>query len=373
MRRIRWQFGMIVALTLTGGCAHLEARKVPLDKRLTDTDQHYKGFRYYLPRPYIVVSQRVCVGSHLITGKLMQGTSGALYMETVNEVGQATYRDLRGVDQTMAAKVESALSYVYYDGAAAGQGAPAIKSPGTAPPGTPNAPLGTPFGAPGLKPPVAPKPAEKKDSKDVAGTVLEVAPPVAPRFLPLADVPAVPVVSAAQLALRLADTAKPGGGSPVSDGAAPAPFQFITLPDFEEQMAVRDVNFAAKGKYQMKFADGWQLRSVGGSWDATEVAVKALQVLGDAVKAAGAVRAEQLNKLPVATRRMADITGLGRPQVLVVLVQATYLEPGVYKLLKSSEQHEAAPGEVPLDGTCALISELGLPLVTDHQFYLLQP
>jgi hypothetical protein len=189
-------------------------------------------------------------------------------------------------------------------------------------------------------------------------------------------------VTADQLAKSLADTAAagavakttpadtPGKGSP----AAPSPFQFITLPDFEEQMAIKDVNFAAKGKYELKFADGWQLRSVGGAWDATEVAVRALQVLGDAVKAAASVRAEQLNKLPTTVKSQKDITAGGtRLQVLVVRVEAVYINPGIYKLLKSSEQQAPTPAEAATGTDCALISELGLPLVTDVQTYLLQP
>jgi hypothetical protein len=71
---------------------------------------------------------------------------------------------------------------------------------------------------------------------------------------------------------------------------------------------------------------------------------------------------------------VGDVTDGGRRrQVLVVLVQATYVEPGFYKLLKSSERRDAAPGEGALDANCALLAGLGLPLVSDMQAYLLQP
>jgi hypothetical protein len=349
MARSRRVHYAALVLLLTSGCANLEARKVPLADRLNGTDQKYKGFRYYLPRPYVVVSQRVCVGQHLVAGKLMRRPDGAFFLQTVDEQGRHRYLDLQGADQSREIVDEAGLDYVYYDVAA-------------------------------LASPVQPQADKPKGKGTGSAPELESAagtdPPDAVRQLIAGG--AIPQDGVEQLRRQmtqsLADVGGPAGTpGPKGDATTPPPFQFITLPDFEEQMAIKDCNFAAKGKYELKFADGWQLRQVGGAWDATEVAVRALQVLADAVSAAGSVRQEELNKLPIPQRRVADVQAGGRaPQVLVVRVQTTYVEPGVYKLLKSSERQAPPPGQaVPPE--CALLADLGLPAVTDVQTYLIAP
>jgi hypothetical protein len=146
----------------------------------------------------------------------------------------------------------------------------------------------------------------------------------------------------------------------VADETPIPTFQYVMLPDFEEQIAIKDCNFAAKGKYDLKFADGWQLRSVDGSWDATEVAVKALQVLGDAVSAAADVRKEQLDKLPI--KKATDPANVASRSVLAVIVQARYIEPGMYRIQKHSERHQepAGPEHNP-EACCGILADLGFP------------
>ena len=45
------------------GCANLVAKKVPVEKRIDGCDTHMKGFRYYLNRPYFVVTDRVPIAT----------------------------------------------------------------------------------------------------------------------------------------------------------------------------------------------------------------------------------------------------------------------------------------------------------------------
>jgi hypothetical protein len=344
-----------LALAAASGCANLEARKVPLPDRLAGTDARYKGFRYYLSRPYIVVSRRVCVGQQLIAGKLMQNKANEFFIETISESGARRYLDMRGEDSSAALVADESLVYVTYQG----QVSP---PPGQSPAGPGEAPGATlPMGGGSVK--IPPFPGTKPGPG--AGKDADSPTPVSPEQFRqiLAD----------QLR-RDAPPAPPPAPAPKPADTTPPAFQFVMLPDFEEQMAIKDCNFAARGKYELRFGDGWQLRTVGGSWDATQVAVRALQVLGDAVSATAAVRQEQLNKLPVVKKR-GDLADQARgAQVLVVRVQGTYVEPGVYRLLKSAEKQAPPEGSEGANGAAAgVLADLGLPTVTDVQTYLLAP
>jgi hypothetical protein len=350
MPSTRWYHLAVLALATATGCANLEARKVPLADRLNSTDDKYKGFRYYLSRPYLVVSRRVCLGQQIVAGKLMQNKANEYFIETVNDAGGPRYVDLHGGDRTREVAADDSLVYVTYPAP------PPDASSGGGAGKTPTAAVGKGGGAAGIvvTPPTPPQgtPEQKKD----------------------VDITATPLTPA-QVKQMIADASAPAG-SPKADDTTPSAFQFVMLPDFEEQMAVKDRNFAAKGKYELKFADGWQLRSVGGSWDATEVAVRALQVLSDAVSATAAVRQEQLNKLPVVKKQtdLADQAARAK-QVFVVRVWGTYVEPGVYRLQKASEKQAApaAPEAAPECPVAGILSDLGLPTVTDAQTYLLAP
>src|SRR5689334_9368146 len=45
------------------GCANVKVKKVSVEKRLSGHDNHVRGFRYYLNRPYIVVPQQIKLAS----------------------------------------------------------------------------------------------------------------------------------------------------------------------------------------------------------------------------------------------------------------------------------------------------------------------
>jgi hypothetical protein len=362
----RWYHLAAVGLVAMAGCANLEARKVPLPDRLSGTDDRYKGFRYYLSRPYIVVSRRVCVSQQLVSGKLMENARKELFIETIDEAGRKRYLDIHGQDQSVVAAQDETLTYVRYAAAASQSAPPDAQAPGKAgapAAGKPGA-QGHGGGIIGGKPETVAPPAPKPPPKPGSGRDED-----SPRLLSpdqLRD-----LITTGHLADAPAPAPAPPAAPPPPD-TTPPPFQFVMLPDFEEQMAVKDCNFAARGKYEMHFADGWQLRSVGGAWDATEVAVKALQVLSDAVSATAAVRQEQLNKLPVVKKTGVDVGDMKvGDQVYAVRVQATYIEPGLYRIRKSSEKGPA-PG-APDCPTAAILADLGLPTVADVQTYLLAP
>lgn len=301
-------------LLLCTGCANLEAKKVPLPDRLKGTDDHVKGFRYYVSRPYLVVAHRVCVGQHLVVGYLMQdpGADPKRYIvETIDEAGSPRYLDTQG-HQVETPKDPSKLVPVEH--IAAG------KTPGS--------------GAAG-----------GKDAKDLMeGKKTGIYP-------------------------RPARAAANEGGTSTPEEN----FQFVMLPDFEEQIAIKDCNFAAKGKYTLKFGDGWQLRSVSGSWDSTEVAVKALQVLSTAVKAAAEVQKHKLDKMPIPPSPGKKDEGAPPKKFqLVAFVQATYVEPGFYRLQKSSERkHAEHDGNKAPCAEMGILSDLGIPTTSEIKMELL--
>jgi hypothetical protein len=298
----------------TASCANLEAKKVPLADRLCGKDDHIHGFRYYVSRPYIVVAQRVCVSQNLTVGRLRAAKTGVtgkevysdkLYIETIDPDGTSVVYDTHGRRLPSDEHAKLTLVDVQYP----------LKAADVAPP--PKV-LGT------LIPP-PPSPAKQQD---------ELRSPQTISFAALRKV--------------------------VADETPIPTFQYVMLPDFEEQIAIKDNNFAAKGKYELKFADGWQLRSVSGSWDATEVAIKALQVLGDAVSAAAEVRKEQLDKLPI--KRATDAANVYSKTVLAVIVEARYIEPGIYRIQKHSERQQATAGdEHNQEACCAILADLGFP------------
>ena len=60
--RIGLAAAVVVAVTGATGCSNLVVKKVPLDKRIEGRDDHVKGFRYYLNRPYLAVNDKVFLG-----------------------------------------------------------------------------------------------------------------------------------------------------------------------------------------------------------------------------------------------------------------------------------------------------------------------
>jgi len=60
----------LIALAQLLGCANVKVHKVSVEDRAAGADRHVKGFRYYLNRPYIVVSERVPVSTQYVPAVL---------------------------------------------------------------------------------------------------------------------------------------------------------------------------------------------------------------------------------------------------------------------------------------------------------------
>ena len=65
MRTGRWVGGLMAAAA-AAGCANVHVKKVPVELRAAGQDHHVHGFRYYLTRPYIVVSRRIELGDEVV-------------------------------------------------------------------------------------------------------------------------------------------------------------------------------------------------------------------------------------------------------------------------------------------------------------------
>ena len=82
MRWVRQSCSLAIGLGLVAGCANVKVKKVDVDQRIAGKDNHVRGFRYYLNRPYIVVGKHISVGTQLVPVALAtpknvpQGTEG---------------------------------------------------------------------------------------------------------------------------------------------------------------------------------------------------------------------------------------------------------------------------------------------------------
>ena len=83
-RRWRWNVhrhplpaaGLLAAAALIAGCAGLTARRVPTPVRMDEhADEKVHGFRYYLPRPYVVVARPILVSRNTLQGVVVRCTT----------------------------------------------------------------------------------------------------------------------------------------------------------------------------------------------------------------------------------------------------------------------------------------------------------
>lgn len=65
---------MMLTASVTVGCANVHVKKVSVDKRINGQDDHVKGFRYYVSRPYIVIDQAIPVTTTQWMARLVQVT-----------------------------------------------------------------------------------------------------------------------------------------------------------------------------------------------------------------------------------------------------------------------------------------------------------
>lgn len=321
-----------------GGCANLEARKVPLDKRLEGRDHHIGGFRYYLSRPYLVVNERICVTKvqeEATLGELQPNpdpasTTPAFILKGMTPTGGTIYYTLDG--QTWGHALPEGVAF-----------------------------KATPFEAvqpkakaklPDLKGDDKKTPEKKIDDKKPDPAVKEEPKIIPPKKLP----DGVTELPAYSTKYRVSQ-----GYAEDTGTAAPA-LQIIHLPDFEEQMAVKSVNVLSKSKFSLVFADGWQLRLVKGKHDSTEVPVAILDLIRSAISAAADVEEQRLKTRPQPKTKeeLAHEVRLTR----VLITRCTFIEPGVYRLQKPAEMAEPCSG-------LGLLGDLGIPLQSDVRVHLL--
>lgn len=322
---MRWS--LLLLCVVLGGCAGLTAHKVPLQHRLAGADKQ-KGFRYYLSRPYIVVSQRILVHQEILPGVLIEDTANKKAQVNVTTKygvrvlmpdGKATHLDLSG---NPLPKEAAKWTPVHIDD-----------------PTVPNtsAEMAVSFSA-------FPEPVNYMDPYRSLNSVAAAAYSDVQKQTPIED---------------------------VSD--MPPPFQVVHLPDFEEQMAVKHHAFLSTNKFSMLFRDGWQLDSLQNNSDTTDVPVAILKTLQKAISAAAGFESDRL-------RRVAEIHGQGpAPQDTgegkefiprrMAVVQRYYIEPGMYRLNKESERNPDTDESSP----CGLLTAFGLPLAGDTEVLLIAP
>lgn len=308
----RYIVAVALGLSLVG-CAKLKVSKITPESRECGTDNHVKGFRYYLSRPYVVVSKPVLVSETaalylLHPDKAMQAQ--ALKMNpgsgTFETVEPAELSKLRDAVMVQNAQVQQASH----------------RKP--------------------IAAPVQPTPEEL--------------PPLSQQVGILADAP-----GEADEAL-LADQARASQQGAASDSgsgsashlnvpqATPAnartaslngSIQVVFLPDLDEQYAVHNKNFLSKSAYSLTFRDGWALTDVSGEFDSTAVPIEILNFIETAITAAKSVALADVNRM---ARTLSDpMTREGarfaatEDKVLYRVVTSTYLQPGVYRVNKPWE------------------------------------
>jgi hypothetical protein len=296
---------LLVAIIVSGGCAGITAKKVPLDLRLCRQDYKQEGFRYYLSRPHVVVSRKTVVLQATEIGALAQWNdhlamevsdeekpnwSGYPYaVQLVGDRGEWRYLDLAGRPLSrQKADFHLVLSAAAMSGAVAHEF----------------------LGAPG------------------------------------------------------ADSAKDTSTPEVVDT-----FQIVHLPDFEEQMAVKHHNFLASGKFELKFLDGWQLKSAGGSFDSTEVPVEILKSLQNAITAAADIEEKriQLRMKGSSADFSSRVPSKAQQRAHRILVTRTYyIDAGMYRWTKESERHGCEG-----DMGWGILADMGIPVLEDVKVQLL--
>jgi hypothetical protein len=299
-------FAVALALAVGHGCSNVQVKRVPND---VVAAEKVKGFRYYLSRPYVVLANRVELGSTLEDGRPVAlqrvGTANRIPGFTTvaadpvlqsRRVFSADGQELN-VKEWTEAKVRPAASSVQqarYEQLPSGfvQPAPAYFV---------SAPLATGVAAP------APAPG-----------------PAAPAVVPN--------------------------------------IQVVFLPDFDEMYAIQPINVAAKTQYEIHFTDGWQLDSAGATLDSTDIPIAFLRSIQNLFKLASGQQGTSTTGGGAKSPGPADMApaaeAYGGP--LVKIKHTYFLEPGMYRVQKSWER---TPGECQsVAGAVSLLTSLGLDI-----------
>jgi hypothetical protein len=313
MRFHYWCLATLGAGALVG-CANISAKKVPVEERMAGADKE-QGFRYYVPRPYVVVAKAIPFATT---------TEEAILIDVIPKSGNTAQLGLK------VKSAEPGLPYRLYDRA------------------------GNPL-----------NPDEWTEGKTHTRMV-----PLKPEPAPLPE-PKSPSTPAPML-FAVTDAAG-GGGSGDKPPDVPG-LQVVMLPDFEEQLAIQNHTIAAHSTYDLHFNDGWQLDSVNGSWDATQVPIRVLQSITKLIKAAEAL---QLQAIGTPSGPSVPQTPPPHPSpniklvpvpTTVLITREYYLEPGIYRIQKSWERQ---PGHIEsVNKACGLLTEMGLEVRQRMKFDL---
>jgi hypothetical protein len=411
---MRWFLRLTVAgavVNAGSGCSNIHVKKVPVEKRIAGKDHHVKGFRYYVARPYIVVKKRLPVVKQTWQTKLVmvkyvgqtpiQPTPEYALLGLTPEPGHDGFGlyDLSGhplewsewqVGPAVTSKQASAQPSGGQGGGAqtpvtttppaAGTAAPVSGTttvitgvgrittvttttggaPGAGTPGTP--------AAPGSSAPVPPRVGAGRPGNAPADIG-------APGDTSLSGVLPVPGVMAggAPAGQTPAPAADPNPAKP-ADATPTDAIQVVNLPDFEEQFAIRNSNFAAEGKYDLHFTDGWSLDSMTGEWNATQVPVRILQSIQNAIgalsqfeqKSIPALRQAPAAPAPAAPKDKFAETPVPS-EIRFEITREYAIEPGIYRVQKSWERLPAGPPDaLSQEAAFGLLKDLGLPVVESN-------
>jgi hypothetical protein len=343
---------LAAGLGLTG-CANLSVQKVPVHKLQVGGDGHIKGFRYYVSRPYLVVPDKLVIAVAYEDAFLAQTISTVendslprptQVLVSMGADKKLKYMDLQGNQLILDEMEISQLQPIYAKTTAQKGGADSneVKVPGEGAGG--QAQVGQPSGG------VLSVPANPQSPLDKGKEEAEEA---------------------------KKKTAEGDDGEQPAPPAKPKddPFTLVHLPDFEEQMAVKPVNILGTSKFKMLFRDGWQLTTVNGEHDSTPVTLELIETLKSLISSAGDVEEARLNgKIPTppaAEKKEGDVTkskldgaDAAANFKKVIVCRRHYIEPGMYRVKKSSEM-----GPTSSQGM-ELISCMGIPVQIETQVFL---
>lgn len=342
MRHMMLGVGCAAALT---GCAQMKVTKVDPQARACDRDEHVKGFRYYLSRPYVLVREKLTISTEtallVFPASALKGESlDSLLTTDARVVGQLN-RSGATLDRVSAAEWDRVRAQM-------AQSASTVLLSRTAALDATGRPTGQPLAVTvpaGAGPVVATTAALDEGDGNAGG-----------------------------------GASSPGGGklpaqpAPTDDGFKTVNLKgaidVVFLPDFDEQYAVHNKNILSKSSYGMTFRDGWQLVGLNGDFDSTPVAIALLQTIDSAIDTAKTVATTGLDtaaKLAAARKKAEDLVSAAARDENGAVVQAyvvlevrreKVIRPGLYRINKPWEMGEDAG----LPTGSGLLAKLGLPI-----------
>lgn len=332
---------LLLALTCTlGGCANLSVHKA---SGRPHGDDHVKGFRYYLPRPYVVVTEPILVSEEVglfvsqsrdVNPALGSTEDAIRHAGEKGELARVNPRS-HAVEPVSPEEWET-LKKGLLEKQEVIQAM--CRRPASAPPVNVN-----------LE--VANTPGTGADLRSLIGGA------ASDTLRASIEDSSAATVSAEDVN---ADDVTP---DPKATVDLKGKIKVFFLPDFEEQYAVQPVNVMAKSDYQLHFVDGWQLAAVSGDFDATTVALKLIGVIDSAIGAAKKLALARLSAAGGGSGR--DMVGpavqLDRKHELFQRVARTYIAPGIYRINKPWEMQGQPAG-------AGLLVQIGLRTVTVEEW-----